>query len=95
MDALLHIRDSPVFDAALVSARQARRARMHELVLLVELPEERRADPDVRAVAELLAEYRVALFAQPMRTSVPVSGRVSSPPLAMARVAPSGIRHRR
>jgi AcrR family transcriptional regulator len=43
LDALLHIRDSPVFDAALVSARQARRARMHELVLLVELPEERRA----------------------------------------------------
>jgi len=39
------------------------------------LPEERRADPDVRAIGDLLAEYRVALFAQPMRTSVPVSAK--------------------
>ncbi len=39
------------------------------------LPVERRADPDVTAVADLLQEYRVALFAQPMRTSVPVSAK--------------------
>lgn len=39
------------------------------------LPAERREDPDVTAVAELLQEYRVALFAQPMRTSVPVSAK--------------------
>jgi ATP-dependent helicase HrpA len=40
-----------------------------------ELPEERRSDPDVQALHHLLAEYRVALFAQPMRTSVPVSAK--------------------
>ncbi len=34
---------------------------------------ERNADPDVAAVRRLLAEYRVATFAQPMRTAVPVS----------------------
>ncbi len=34
---------------------------------------ERAADPDVTAVRRLLAEYRVASFAQPMRTAVPVS----------------------
>ena len=34
---------------------------------------ERAADPDVTAVRRLLAEYRVASFAQPMRTTVPVS----------------------
>jgi ATP-dependent helicase HrpA len=39
------------------------------------LPEQRRDDPDVRAVRNLLAEYRIALFAQPMRTSVPVSAK--------------------
>ena len=39
------------------------------------LPIERRADPDVVAVNTLLEEYRVALFAQPMRTSVPVSAK--------------------
>jgi ATP-dependent helicase HrpA len=39
------------------------------------LPEVRRSDPDVRVLHDLLAEYRVALFAQPMRTSVPVSAK--------------------
>jgi ATP-dependent helicase HrpA len=34
---------------------------------------ERASDPDVAAVRRLLAEYRVASFAQPMRTTVPVS----------------------
>ena len=32
-------------------------------------------DPDVAAVRSLLEEYRVALFAQPMRTAVPVSAK--------------------
>jgi ATP-dependent helicase HrpA len=36
---------------------------------------ERRTDPDVAALRRLLAEYRVALFAQPMRTAVPVSAK--------------------
>jgi ATP-dependent helicase HrpA len=39
------------------------------------LPPERGADPDVTAATDLLEEYRVALFAQPMRTSVPVSAK--------------------
>jgi ATP-dependent helicase HrpA len=37
------------------------------------LPPERAGDPDVRHVRRLLAEYRIALFAQPMRTAEPVS----------------------
>ncbi len=36
---------------------------------------ERAADPDVTAVRRLLAEYRIASFAQPMRTAVPVSAK--------------------
>jgi ATP-dependent helicase HrpA len=39
------------------------------------LPVERQRDPDVVAVDRLLDEYRVALFAQPMRTAVPVSAK--------------------
>ncbi len=39
------------------------------------LPPPRRHDHDVRALRNLLAEYRVTLFAQPMRTSVPVSAK--------------------
>ena len=39
------------------------------------LPAERQADADVAAVRRLLDEYRVALFAQPMRTAVPVSAK--------------------
>ena len=39
------------------------------------LPAPRRDDPDVRSLRHLLAEYRVALFAQPMRTAVPVSAK--------------------
>ena len=37
------------------------------------LPVERRQDADVRQVRVLLAEWRVSLFAQPMKTAVPVS----------------------
>ena len=39
------------------------------------LPAERIQDPDVVAVERLLDEFRVALFAQPMRTAVPVSAK--------------------
>ncbi len=39
------------------------------------LPPERGADADVTAVRDLLQEYRVASFAQPVRTSVPVSAK--------------------
>ncbi|MEO7125667.1 MAG: ATP-dependent RNA helicase HrpA [Nakamurella sp.] len=38
-----------------------------------ELRPERRGDDDVTAAHRLLAEYRIALFAQPMKTAVPVS----------------------
>jgi ATP-dependent helicase HrpA len=39
------------------------------------LPVERQLAEDVRSVDRLLDEYRVALFAQPMRTAVPVSAK--------------------
>jgi ATP-dependent helicase HrpA len=39
------------------------------------LPPERWEDPDVTAVRRLVDEFRVALFAQPMRTAVPVSAK--------------------
>ncbi|MET0965829.1 MAG: DUF3418 domain-containing protein, partial [Nakamurella sp.] len=59
------------------------RERLAELVglqretdaVLDTLPPERQQDPDVTAVHRLLDEYRVALFAQPMRTAVPVSAK--------------------
>ncbi len=41
--------------------------------VLSRLRPERRADPDAAALRRMLAEYRVALFAQPMRTAFPVS----------------------
>lgn len=40
-----------------------------------QLRPERRTDDDVRAVAQLLQEWRVAEFAQPMRTAMPVSAK--------------------
>ncbi len=57
------------------------RARMAEVLpweeryraAVAALPVERRTDPDVREVGRLLAEWRVSLFAQPMKTAVPVS----------------------
>lgn len=42
---------------------------------LAEMRPERRGDEDVRAVRYLLAEYRIALFAQPMRAAQSVSGK--------------------
>jgi ATP-dependent helicase HrpA len=36
---------------------------------------ERLADPDVASARRLIAEYRIALFAQPMKTAVPVSAK--------------------
>ncbi|MDQ2845071.1 MAG: DUF3418 domain-containing protein [Actinomycetota bacterium] len=36
---------------------------------------ERRTDADVRDVRRMLEEFRVAQFAQPMRTAIPVSGK--------------------
>ncbi|WP_425488471.1 ATP-dependent RNA helicase HrpA [Nakamurella aerolata] len=36
---------------------------------------ERRTDDDVRAVARMLQEWRIAEFAQPMRTAMPVSAK--------------------
>ncbi|MEJ7651358.1 MAG: DUF3418 domain-containing protein [Nakamurella sp.] len=44
-------------------------------VLVRSLRPERLHDPDVAEVDRLLAEYRVATFAQPMRTAVPVSAK--------------------
>jgi ATP-dependent helicase HrpA len=43
--------------------------------VVAELRPERRNDPDVRAVRRMLAEFRLAQFAQPMRTAIPVSAK--------------------
>jgi ATP-dependent helicase HrpA len=66
-----------------VAAPARDRERLAELVglqretdaVLNTLPPERQQDPDVTTVHRLLDEYRVALFAQPMRTAVPVSAK--------------------
>jgi len=65
------VRDNPARD-------RQRLAEIHSLTNFVEdrigaLPPERGADPDVRAVRRMLQEYRIASFAQPMRTAIPVS----------------------
>jgi ATP-dependent helicase HrpA len=52
--------------AALQRALDAREAEMRP---------ERRGDSDVAAARRLIAEYRIALFAQPMKTAVPVSAK--------------------
>ncbi len=44
-------------------------------VRLAALGPERQTAPDVAALRRLLAEYRITLFAQPMRTAVPVSAK--------------------
>ncbi len=57
------------------------RARMAEVLpweerfraAVAALPVERRGDPDVGEVRRLLAEWRISLFAQPMKTTMPVS----------------------
>ncbi|RIJ69871.1 ATP-dependent RNA helicase HrpA [Nakamurella silvestris] len=57
------------------------RARMGEILpheerfrqVLAAIGPERQSDPEVRQARTLLAEWRVGLFAQPMKTAVPVS----------------------
>jgi len=66
-----------------VAAPARDRERLAELLglrheadaVLDSLPPERQRDADVTAVRKLFDEYRVALFAQPMRTAVPVSAK--------------------
>ena len=65
------VRDNPARD-------RQRLAEIHSVTRFVEdkiggLPPERGGDPDVQAVRRMLHEYRIASFAQPMRTAVPVS----------------------
>ena len=74
----LRIRAERVREAA--GRDRERLAEIRELTAAADrainaLPAERRGDADVRLVRHLLAEYRVALFAQPMRTAVPVSAK--------------------
>ena len=65
------VRDNPARD-------RQRLAEIHSLTGFVEdkiggLPPERGGDQDVQAVRRMLQEYRIASFAQPMRTAIPVS----------------------
>ncbi|MGS0683644.1 DUF3418 domain-containing protein [Nakamurella sp. GG22] len=65
--------DAPARDRERLAEIAALRNEIDDAV--VALPPERQGDRDVIAVRALLDEYRVALFAQPMRTSVPVSAK--------------------
>ncbi|AZI57080.1 DUF3418 domain-containing protein [Nakamurella antarctica] len=67
----------------LVQDPERDRARMAEVlpweeeyrVAVASLPPERRLDADVRQIWWQLAEWRVSLFAQPMKTAIPVSAK--------------------
>ena len=65
--------DAPARDRERLAEITALRTEVDDAVAA--LPPERQGDRDVSAVRALLEEYRVALFAQPMRTSVPVSAK--------------------
>jgi ATP-dependent helicase HrpA len=65
------VTDAPARDREHLAEITAVAAEVESVVAA--LPAERRDDADVRAVRRLVDELRVALFAQPMRTAVPVS----------------------
>ena len=65
------LRENPDRDRQRMSEINALQAEIDDAVAA--LRPERAGDPDVSDVRRLLDEYRVASFAQPMRTAVPVS----------------------
>ncbi len=65
------LRENPDRDRQRMIEINALEAEIDDAVSV--LRPERAADPDVADVRRLLDEYRVASFAQPMRTAVPVS----------------------
>jgi ATP-dependent helicase HrpA len=65
--------DGPARDRERLAEFTAVRAEVERAISA--LPAERELDPDVTGVRRLLDEFRVALFAQPMRTAVPVSAK--------------------
>ncbi len=67
------VRDNPVRDRERMAEVAALRADIEAAIDA--LPAERRTDDDVAGLRRLLEEYRVAVFAQPMRTAVPVSAK--------------------
>ena len=67
------LRDNPERDAVRMAEIDELAAEIDAAVAL--LRPDRAADDDVRAVGRLLDEYRVAVFAQPMRTAIPVSAK--------------------
>jgi len=82
------VRDNPARD-------RGRLAEITDLSRFVEdrvgaLPPERGGDPDVRAVRRMLQEFRIASFAQPMKTAVPVSvKRIQAAAAALPAVLPA------
>ena len=67
------VRDNPARDRERMAELAGLEAEIDAAVEA--LSPERRSDDDVAAVRRLLEEYRVAVFAQPMRTAVPVSAK--------------------
>jgi ATP-dependent helicase HrpA len=65
------VRESPDRDRARAAEMAALERELNARLATVR--RERLGDSDVRAVRRLLAEYRITLFAQPMRTAEPVS----------------------
>ena len=82
-DLARHLQALAVRAERVVAGPARDRERLTELVALhrevdtivAALPPERQQDADVIGVYKLIDEYRVALFAQPMRTAVPVSAK--------------------
>lgn len=65
------VRENPERDRRLMTEVNALEAESDGVICA--LPTERLGDHDVQQLRRLLAEYRIAVFAQPMKTVVPVS----------------------
>jgi ATP-dependent helicase HrpA len=67
--------DDPMADAQRLRAVRAGEAMMAHGVAMWPVPDPRAADDTARSARRMIDEYRVSLFAQHIRTSVPVSER--------------------
>ncbi len=82
-DLLRYLQALEIRVSRLATDPERDRARMAEVLpweeayrqVVLDLPTERRADADVQQVGRQLAEWRVGLFAQPMKTTLPVSAK--------------------
>ena len=82
------VRDNPARDRERMAELAGLEAEIDAAVEA--LSPERRSDDDVAALRRLLEEYRVAVFAQPMRTAVPVSAKRIRTAVAALQAGASG-----